>query len=478
MTDCLPKNTPPESRTPWWNWRRTAIAIVVLSSLVVLSPIAWKAGRYWYWRHTAQRSVNAEIARLKAAGEPLTARDLHAAYRVADGARDLTEKWLHVLAQLDSIRPDPKAPEFEALPLIGARPLEDLEPAAADRCLVETEQYLRRIAPQLEALLALLKEDGEVRFPVPFEKHFTALTPHAQQLRYAADLLLVRARVCAIQADTEELDRSLSALAALPEKLDESRTMIEQLVRCVVNRVACDAMLDAANRGQLSAEKLQHFARQLDELDFKRPAWLAYTGERVLFWEAMGENFSLLARDDSGFTSGIKRAGPVDRAFVLGAMAKSVSASQCDYLGASQEFDALNEELKQEMLLPGLERFHYLYSVTLLPSTYGAYVAFFNQDARRRVTQAALLAHVFRLRTGRWPVNYAELIDNDSSSAFVDPFNAESLHLREEQSNLTIYSVGRDLTDDGGLEINARFQPDIVAVAKPPPQNVNHVEPR
>jgi hypothetical protein len=443
-----------------------AIVVALLSPLVALSPIAWKAGRYWYWRHDAQRRVDTEIARLEAAGEPLTARDLHAAHRVPDGARDLTKQWLQVLTQLDSVRPDPSSAEFEALPVIGAGSLEELEPAAAEQCLVAAEQYLRRIAPQVEALLALSSEEGEIRFPVAFEKHLAALLPHVEQLRFAANVLSVRARVCAIQGDTEELDRSLLALAVLPETLDESRTMVEQLMRCVLSRLCCEAMLDAANRGQLSAEKLQQFAERLAQSDFKRSASLAYTGERVQSWEAMDENASFVAGDDGGFYSWIDEAGPVDRAFLLDAMAKAIKASQYDYVSASQEFDALKDQMEQKMSLPGLERLHYLYSVLLLPSTYEGYVAFFIQDARRRVTQTALSAHAFQLRTGRWPQNVAELIRSYGDPAFIDPFNGEPLRIREEQSNLVIYSVGRDLTDDGGEEINGRFEPDIVAVAK------------
>ncbi len=448
-----------------WTWRRTAV-VVLLLTLAALSPVGWKASRYWYWRHSAAKLVKAEIARLKAAGEPLTATELHAAHDLPDGSRALTEKWLHVLAQLDSVRPDSKSNEYRSLPLVGMKRIEDLESHSLDGCLLETEKYLRRIAPQIEALLAVSLEDDEVRFPVPFERHIGALVPHAQQLRFAAQILFLQARVHAIQGNTDDLERTLSASATLPKALDNSWMMIEQLVRCAITRIACEAILDAANRGQLSPDAMLRLAKQLGELDFKRAANRAYMGERVTFWEAMDANAALLSGGEADAVSWVRKAGPIDRAFLLEAMAKAVRASQHDFRSAADEFNLLDQELKEMMMLSGLERFHYLYSVLLLPQTYAAYPAFFNQEARVRVTQASLFAHAFRLHAGRWPHSLAELIDSNSSCPIIDPFSGEHLRFHADGPTILIYSVGRDLSDDGGNELNAGFEPDIVAVVK------------
>ena len=82
MTDagCNPfMPTRPKRRSLWRHFIVWGAILLASTPLVILG---WRAGRYFFWRSAAQRSVDAEIARVKDAGEPLTAVELHVRYRV------------------------------------------------------------------------------------------------------------------------------------------------------------------------------------------------------------------------------------------------------------------------------------------------------------------------------------------------------------------------------------------------------------
>jgi hypothetical protein len=79
----------------------------------------------------------------------------------------------------------------------------------ADECRLETQQYLPRANPELDALISVSQVPGEVCFPVQFERHIGAPLPHVEQRRFAANLLSLSARTHSINADTQELEQEL-----------------------------------------------------------------------------------------------------------------------------------------------------------------------------------------------------------------------------------------------------------------------------
>jgi len=445
-----------------WSRRRKAIVAVLVVFATGFGVIAWKLGPYFYWRYSAQQRVNAEIARLKAAGEPLTADELHAQYKVPEGTPDLTAEWSKALGELNAVLPTVSDPEFQNLPLIRSdRTLDDLEPTAANACLESTEAFLERIEPQVQALLDVASKSGEVRFPVKFEDHLAALLTDAELARYAGRVLAIRARIGRIRQDGKRSEESIAALIALTHTLDHSRTLVEQLVRCSLSRMACDELNDAANHVALSSEQLSRLASQLELLDFKKAAWNCFTGERVIGWGAMDVNASFVADDEGGLTTLISSAGPVDRAFFLRLYARAVHASQLDYQEAAAELDSINQDLRQLSALPPLEKMHYLYSALLFPSAIAAHVGIVTHDARCNVTLVSLSANRFRERSGRWPQNVDELREVGLPADCIDPFTGNDLVIRADGEDLIVYSIGADLTDDGGTEEDGRSRPDV-----------------
>lgn len=78
-----------------------------------------------------------------------------------------------------------------------------------------------------------------------------------------------------------------------------------------------------------------------------------------------------------------------------------------------------------------------------------AHAKFLATATNMRLARAALAAHLFKEKRGRWPRSVDELADF-SKEKFEDPFSAGSLKLTDGGDGPVIYSVGPDITDDGG----------------------------
>jgi hypothetical protein len=79
--------------------------------------------------------------------------------------------------------------------------------------------------------------------------------------------------------------------------------------------------------------------------------------------------------------------------------------------------------------------------------------------AQLAAAAAALAAERFRREKGRWPNDLNELVETRMLFAVpIDPFNGKSLLLKRLTDGLVIYSVGQDLTDDGG---EVRADPNV-----------------
>lgn len=68
--------------------------------------------------------------------------------------------------------------------------------------------------------------------------------------------------------------------------------------------------------------------------------------------------------------------------------------------------------------------------------------------ARCRVSATALAVEAYRLEKGRWPAHLGEVGQDN----LLDPFTGEPLKCRRVEEGFTVYSVGRNLADDGGVK--------------------------
>ena len=71
-------------------------------------------------------------------------------------------------------------------------------------------------------------------------------------------------------------------------------------------------------------------------------------------------------------------------------------------------------------------------------------------DARRRIVVTAAAICRYRAKHGRLPQTLDELTPEQLVFVPKDPFDGEPLKLRKTDDGLMIYSIGPDMTDNGG----------------------------
>jgi len=76
--------------------------------------------------------------------------------------------------------------------------------------------------------------------------------------------------------------------------------------------------------------------------------------------------------------------------------------------------------------------------------------------AHLRATHTALAVERYRLTKGRLPQSLDNLVPTYLETIPTDPFDGENLKYRTLETGFVVYSVGEDLTDEGGAERNSK----------------------
>jgi|GEM_PF-1737837 len=107
------------------------------------------------------------------------------------------------------------------------------------------------------------------------------------------------------------------------------------------------------------------------------------------------------------------------------------------------------------------------------PSFTQAPQRFLTVDARRNATRALIAALLIRLKTGKMPTRI-----EDIPGQWIDPFNGKSLRIAVIGNTTRIYSIGLNMTNDGGrlpsdekhplANLKPQSQPDDIVVSYPP----------
>jgi hypothetical protein len=72
--------------------------------------------------------------------------------------------------------------------------------------------------------------------------------------------------------------------------------------------------------------------------------------------------------------------------------------------------------------------------------------------AHLRVTQTGLAVERYRLAEGRLPGFLKDLVPTYMQAVPLDPYDGRSLKYRKLKTGYVVYSIGYDMTDEGGAE--------------------------
>jgi hypothetical protein len=455
-----------KARTRWWF---LATVVVIAPLLLVVTAILAVVVIFMSQHRAALAKVNAEVARIQAAGEPITTADMYAANRVPPGTNDITPLWL---AALDSFDEQKLNADGKLLPVVGEG--SDREVTASNVAAVE--QFLAQYDGTVQATLTAAKADGECRLFVEFDDGFSALLPHVQKMRALSRLMLLRGRVAMVQGDSERAVESVEAQFEVSRALDHQLILVGYLVRLATSGLALRETVRLLNELDLSAEQLARLKAHVETQDFQAGLVKSLQGERGLGYHMFShpEQFDMAAGE---FTNKAKPGeGQVTRAadcLVYLELHRDMQAAAREPFPAALD-QAAQVEMQLQLLAGNknpLHRYNHLFTLLIMPATGKAFEAAGRNLALRDLVRCAIAARQYQAANGELPKSLAKSLAAHEFLPAVpaDPFDGQPLRVVAGDDGLTFYSIGRDRKDDGGADPEQSGQPDIAVKIKSKP---------
>jgi hypothetical protein len=467
--ESIPRSDPPaEAPLPPLlkrRWFVPAVAAGGLLGMIVLA-IGLAAFAIWLSRAKAEREVAAEVARIQAAGEPITVKDFYAWHRVPKGTADLTSTWLGILAMTKGKFAD----DGRQLPIVGEGDRALLRADAPDSLLTRAESYLAERQEIIAAAHTAASQPGECRYPLQFEDGIGALVEHAQDMRGVARILSLDVRVKLERGDVAGALTSLKTTIVAGQTLQHQPTLVEQLVRVAVVGVALSDAEHMLNEAELTDEQLTELSATIAAIDPRTGLESGTLGERGMGFhtfhhlETLGEQAGPLVKGSHG-----KLSRPEDCLLYLQYMEEWIEASREPFPEGLKQVKAVETRLKQQVGSANvLDKLRYSVTFMMLPAIGAGSDAHARQQAQRDLMLAAIAAERFRQQTGTWPQQMNELVPDYLPAVPGDPFDGQPLRMRLEGAEIVIYSVGADGQDNQGVSEGGRGLPDIVVRVKAP----------
>jgi len=426
--------------------KRLKIRHIFLALLLIL--LVWLV----FYRVTAHRDLRRRVGELRAQGYPMNLEELNRSYDLPAGADNAAD--FYVTAFSRYVEWDSEA--REGVPWVGKGKrlsrTESLEVSILER----SERFLSDNSETLSLLHEAVGSE-HCRYPVDLTDTSDANMEWLPRVRRSAFLLCLEALVACERDDPNQAMRSIHANLALARSVN-APILIHRLVRIAVEALAYGNIERVLSRMSLGDEQLQTLSGWLAADDDEAGCQQVFAGERCFGLEAFrGSGGQHPAHEGTG--------GKVLR--LINIPRKLLGLHDRDMLGyinqlqdciEAADFSAENEMAGGGLIgrIPKEDKGGGLLTRLLSP----AFTRIFQLEVRRiagqRVAQTALAVERYRLAEGRVPRMLSDLVPVYLEAVPKDPFDGQDLRYDVLASGYVVYSVGVDLSDDGGAEKDDR----------------------
>lgn len=424
--------------------------------LLRIIPISWGVIR---WR--TNQEIAAELARIRAAGEPASFEDVVNSIPPLAPEKDCTRMYDQVFTSINSQAFERRA---EKLPYLGLEWEDEPVPPPGEKWpgLAEAETFIEAEAYNIAMLDKAARLGGGCRFPLT-ARDFADVGVDRQifKSRRAAQLLQLRSDVAAHRKDTQVVFDSLVALGALIECLAAEPDSVPTLVRCAVNGCFVVHMQYMLGEVAFSDEHLAALQLKLRDIDYSMQLHSAYMTERLFGAQAFSgtspeDDFQV--DPDSTLAEFFPRRAwwwrftshadafeywRTTRRICDACQQSDVAAARRAVLAVVHDFDTL------------IGNSHFLaqrYFVTNSAAQHAALLAtaVVRAEASNRAVDAFLACERYRLAHGAFPESLEQLVPDFLPTVPTDPFAEAPLRYLRESDGIVVYSVGADGQDAGG----------------------------
>jgi hypothetical protein len=422
---------------------------------------------YFAWQAHGRRLLREQLTDIKASGDPLTTSEMAAWHVVPKGQRNVTDLWVAALKPFDG-------PAFTAVagstPIVGTgnakMPALDQPLSAVDE--ESMRQFLAQAEPWVAGIRAAAAEPGEVRYPYDFRDGVALLLPHAQSMRSAVRSMKIEFEILVREQKLDAAIDNLQTRIATGETLRHDPILICMLVRIAIQGINLEDVRRLGATGQLNDAQLVRLQQLIRPIDIHAQLPDALIGERAMSFHAFhgplsagGDFGNVKPRETTHEVGEVGR--PEDCAMAMQLLTEMLEASKQSPPEALAGAERIEKDIKA--LGAGespVGRLRYVLTLTLTPAV-GAVV---NADARgevmRDMTDAALAVQRYSLKHGAAPKTWDDLVPEFLPRIPQDAYLAQPLQLLVKDDRVLLYSVGDNLTDDGGATDENGLKPDIV----------------
>jgi len=303
------------------------------------------------------------------------------------------------------------------------------------------------------------------RYPIDLTQGFQALLlPYLAKVKSSVQLLTAEALFDASNGDIEKALADLRAAGAISDSLAEEPLIISQLVRiagwAIISK-RCELIVNGATLSDQQLNALQTLFQNAEKADAmlrglvgERAGYLAvFMGSRDTMYVFGGDMNSPPALKDrlraSLYIGLLKSTGLLrkDRSFYLDVMATNIAAAEAPF----PERLTLAQQATTAALSPPSRLM--IFSRMLLPALGRTMQRDADHTARIRTAQTAIAVERFRrAHNGQLPTDLNELVPTYLPTLPRDPYDGQPLRFKRRTTGYVVYSIGRDLRDDGGAE--------------------------
>lgn len=390
---------------------------------------------------------DAEVAAMKAKGEPLTIAEL-LGDPVPDD-RNAAVPFMEIDFRLQSANYDEVMKTLDGFVTPGAQRSEaDWKTA---------EEALAKVGP-LRLLVDKALARPECRFEVDLNDPVSTLFPQFPTLRTMANVNRISALVNAWNGRMDAAADDICTQAQMARILEEEPMLINHLVRMTFLSQAAKTVSEVADLGSLNERQARRVFDELGKMSISESGKRAWMGERTLALHYSDpKRIGRMLTAQSTIASVNPAAGDALYGTLSGVYGQTAlkgdlaiylryTRTQLDCSGLSYREARSRGALEDPQDFP----FYAVFTRMFCPLTSRLSVRRYQVEADVALAKALLAAMAYRDRYGAYPPSLGELESRLGWRLPKDPFSGGNLLYRPMGKGFIVYSVGPDLRDDGG----------------------------
>jgi hypothetical protein len=411
------------------------------------------AGAFTLYRLNLKKQLQARIEAIRTAGYPVTCAELDQWYSIPETA----ENAAYII--LDAFEYYQEPEDIKILPVVGQAELPSRTEPLPEKMRELIAQYLSDNQKTLELLheAATLEHS---RYPADLSLGQGTLLPHLSDIRRCAFLLKLEALYSAENNQQNIAVQSIKSIFGVARSMAKEPVTVSQLVRTACQGLAVSALERVINRTNLTDDQLADLSQVVTDAQEQSDSGIsrALVGERCYALSIFREPASLGGMEIGSHGQTIGVPVPILQAY------KALGLADMD---AIEYLDMMDEYIKATQLPPHLRqksveamepKIVSIPKIRILLRTFApAFSRIISMDLRNiaglRTAQAAIAIQCYRLAYGKLPDTLMDLVPNYLESVPIDPFDGKELRYKKLESGYVVYSIGENLSDDGGTEM-------------------------